>query len=62
MSSQEATISLDDLQAIFEDFKAVCFLQTDQVTWGVQYALGAVSTLIEEKTEEKIDKILESWE
>jgi len=47
MSSQEATISLDDLQAIFEDFQEVCFLQTDQVTFGVKYALGAVSALIE---------------
>tara|TARA_R110002020_G_scaffold3935_5_gene17335 strand:- start:1050 stop:1202 length:153 start_codon:yes stop_codon:yes gene_type:complete len=46
MSSQEATISLDDLQAIFEDFEEACFLQTDQVVWGVKYALGAVSALI----------------
>lgn len=46
MSSQEATISQDDLQAIFEQFEESCFLQTDQVTWGVKYALSAVSALI----------------
>jgi len=46
MSSQEATISLDDIDDIKEHYLNNAFLLTPEAEWGVNYALNKVIKLI----------------